>query len=191
MGDQYDADVVAQYDRSFIEIPLRRYVELPSVYQILGDVSGLGVLDLACGTGYYAKQLRRSGAARVVGVDLSEAMIRATRAQEQREPLGVEYVQGDAGALEQLGEFDIVTGIHLLHYAHSLRHLNGMCESISRNLKPGGRFIGYQVNYDITREPHYYDKYCFNVRIPRQAQDGQPFVFSVTLGDYTSPDMTA
>ena len=57
MGDQYDADVVAQYDRSFIEIPLRRYVELPSVYQILGDVTGLSILDLACGTGYYAKGL--------------------------------------------------------------------------------------------------------------------------------------
>jgi toxoflavin synthase len=191
MGDQYDADVVAQYDRSFIEIPLRRYVELPSVYQILGDVTDLSILDLACGTGYYAKELRRRGAERVVGVDVSEAMIRATRAQEYREPLRIEYVHGDAGALERLGEFDVVTGIHLLHYAHSHEHLNGMCQSISRNLKQGGRFVGYQVNYDIAREPHYYDKYCFNVRISDQTGDGQPFVFSVTLGGYTSPDITA
>ena len=191
MGDQYDADVVAQYDRSFLEIPLRRYVELPSVYQLLGDVTGLSILDLACGTGYYAKELRRRGAARVVGVDVSEAMIRATRAQERKEPLGVEYVLSDAGALERLGEFDIVTGIHLLHYGHSLEHLNGMCQSISRNLRPGGRFIGYQLNYDVARHPHYYDKYCFNVRISEQTRDGQPFAFSVTLGDYTSPDITA
>jgi toxoflavin synthase len=191
MSNQYDADMVAQYDRSFTEIPLRRYVELPSVYQILDDVTGLCILDLACGTGYYAKELRRRGAARVVGVDLSEAMIRATRAQEEKEPLGVEYVHADAGALERLGDFDIVTGIHLLHYANSFEHLNGMCTSISRNLKPAGRFIGYQSNYDIARKPHYYDKYCFNVRISEQARDGQPFVFSVTLGDYTSPDVTA
>ena len=39
-----------------------------------------------------------------------------------------------------------------------------MCKSISRNLKPAGRFIGYQSNYDIARKPHYYDKYCFNVQ---------------------------
>ena len=39
MSNQYDADIVEQYDRSFTEIPLRRYVELPSVYQILGDVT--------------------------------------------------------------------------------------------------------------------------------------------------------
>ena len=118
-------------------------------------------------------------------------MIRATKAQEQNEPLGVEYVQGDAGALDSLGEFDIAIGIHLLHYGHSLDHLNGMCESLSRNLKPGGLFLGYQVNSGIAREPHYYDKYCFNVRIPAHVKDGAPFVFSVTMGDYTSPDITA
>jgi toxoflavin synthase len=191
MSDQYDADMVAQYDRSFTEIPLRRYVELPSAYQILDDVTGLRVLDLACGTGYYAKELRRRGAARVVGVDLSEAMIRATRAQEEKEPLGVEYVHADAGALERLGDFDLVTGFHLLHYASSFEHLSGMCKSIARNLKAGGRFVGYQMNYDMARQPHYYDKYCFNVRISEQPRDGQPFVFSVTLSEYTSPDVTA
>ena len=191
MANQYGADVVALYDQSFTMIPLRRYVELPSVYQILGDVTGLSILDLACGTGYYAKELRRRGAARVVGVDLSEEMIRATRAQETKAPLGIEYVLGDAGALERLGDFDIVTGIHLLHYANSSEHLKSMGETIARNLKVGGRFVGYQLNYDLSRSPHYYDKYCFNVRISDQAADGQAFAFSVTLGEYTSPDITA
>ena len=86
-------------------------------------------------------------------------MIRATKAQEEKEPLGVEYVRADVGALERLGDFDLVIGIHLLHYASSREHLNGMCQSISRNLKPAGRFIGYQSNYDIASKPHYYDKY--------------------------------
>ena len=36
MSNPYRADVVAQYDRSFTEIPLRRYVELPSVDRVLG-----------------------------------------------------------------------------------------------------------------------------------------------------------
>lgn len=191
MSDQYGADVVAIYDQSFTLVPLRQYVELPSVYQILGDVTGLSVLDLACGTGYYAKELRRRGASRVMGVDLSEDMIRATTSREEAERLGVEYMVGDAGALEHLGDFDIVTGIHLLHYASSLEHLKGMCKSISRNLRSGGRFIGYQLNYDLSREPHYYDNYCFNVRISQVASDGDPFTFSVTLGAYTSPEITA
>jgi ubiquinone/menaquinone biosynthesis C-methylase UbiE len=191
MRDQYDADMVARYDASFTLIPLRRFVELPSVFQVLGDVTGLSVLDLACGTGYYAKEFRRRGASRVVGVDVSEEMNRATRAREERERLGVEYLLGDAGALERLGDFDVVTGIHLLHYATSLQHLKGMCEGISRNLRSGGRFIGYQLNHGISRSPHYYDKYCFKLRISEAVEDGQPFTFSVTLGDYTSPEVIA
>ena len=85
---------------------------------------------------------------------------------------GGEYVHADAGALERLGDFDIVTGIHLLHYANSREHLNGMCKSISRNLKPAGRFIGYQLNFDIARKPHYYYKDRFNSRISEQTRDG-------------------
>ena len=170
VSNPYDADVVAQYDRSFTEIPLRRYVELPSVDRVLGDVTGLAVLDLACGTGYYGKELRRRGATRVVGVDVSEDMIRATRAREEADRLGVEYVVADAGRLDHLDDFDLVTGIHLLHYASSFDHLTRMCESVGRNLKPAGRFIGYQLNYDISRGPHYYDKYCFNVRLPERAR---------------------
>ena len=191
MSNQYGVDVVAMYDQSFTLVPLRRYVELPSVYQILGDVTGLSVLDLACGTGYYAKELRRRGATRVVGVDLSEDMIRATRSQEAAEPLGVEYFVGDAGALEHLGDFDLVTGIHLLHYANSVEHLRGMAKSISKNLKSGGHFLGYQLNHDLSREPHYYDKYCFNVRITEDAGEGHPFTFSVTLDNQRSPEITA
>ena len=191
VSNPYDADVGAQYDRSFTEIPLRRYVELPSVDRVLGDVTGLAVLDLACGTGYYGKELRRRGATRVVGVDVSEDMIRATRAREEADRLGVEYVVADAGRLDHLDDFDLVTGFHLLHYASSFDHLTRMCESVGRNLKPAGRFIGSQLNYDISRGPHYYDKYCFNVRLPERARDGQPFLFSVTMGEYTSPDITA
>ena len=191
MSNQYGANVVAAYERSFTQIPLRRYVELPSVYQTLGDVNGMSILDVACGTGYYTRELRQRGAARVVGVDLSEDMISAARSREDEQQIGVEYVVADAGSLRHLGDFDVVTGIHLLHYATSPEHLKRMCQSISSNLKPGGRFIGYQVNHDISREPHYYDKYCFHVRMPKEAADGQPFTFSVAFDDFTSPEITA
>ena len=179
MSNQYDADIVAQYDRSFTEIPLRRYVELPSVYQILGDVTGLCVLDLACGTGYYAKELRRRGAARVVGVDLSEAMMRATKAQEEKEPLGVEYVRADAGALERFGDFDLVIGIHLLHYANSFEHLSGMCKSISRNLKPAGRFIGRGAGLEPSIAQHV--DHILNARVVAGGPGGA--IAAVLVGD--------
>jgi hypothetical protein len=66
-----------------------------------------------------------------------------------------------------------------------------MCEGISRNLRSAGRFVGYQLNHAVSRAPHYYDKYCFNVRISEDAADGEPFSFTVTLGEYTTPEVIA
>lgn len=45
--------------------------ERAGVLVACGDVTGLDVLDLACGTGFYTRILRSSGARRVVGVDVS------------------------------------------------------------------------------------------------------------------------
>jgi 2-polyprenyl-3-methyl-5-hydroxy-6-metoxy-1,4-benzoquinol methylase len=42
----------------------------PTLFKVLGPVKGQHVLDLACGNGYIARKLARSGA-RVTGVDAS------------------------------------------------------------------------------------------------------------------------
>lgn len=51
-------------------------------------------LDLGCGTGWGARMMRGKGAARVVGVDLSPAMVARARPD-----LGVAYLVGSAHAL--------------------------------------------------------------------------------------------
>ena len=61
-------------------------VELPSVLAVLGDVRGLNCLDLACGLGYWSQLLVEKGAAHVVGVDISEAMLSAARETLRRLP---------------------------------------------------------------------------------------------------------
>ena len=53
-----------------------------ALLDLLGDVSGMRVLDLPCGEGRVARELARCGA-HVVGVDLSTAMLaRARRVRE-------------------------------------------------------------------------------------------------------------
>ncbi|MFH9349700.1 class I SAM-dependent methyltransferase [Kitasatospora sp. NPDC017646] len=72
---------VQQYDRigeafeGFKALPLVRYGEVPSVLALVGDGRGKTVLDLACGTGFYSRKLRRRGAAEVLGIDISSEMI--------------------------------------------------------------------------------------------------------------------
>jgi 2-polyprenyl-3-methyl-5-hydroxy-6-metoxy-1,4-benzoquinol methylase len=46
----------------------------PALLSLLGDVSGLRLLDLACGHGRLARELARRGA-RVVGIDISAALL--------------------------------------------------------------------------------------------------------------------
>ena len=71
MAAEYD-DLVRQYQRSK-ELPFRVYSEIPDHLELLGDLRGRSVLDLACGEGFYTRLIKKAGADRVVGVDLSGA----------------------------------------------------------------------------------------------------------------------
>jgi SAM-dependent methyltransferase len=55
---------------------------------ILPDVSGLDVIDLGCGTGYWCAWLARLGA-RPVGLDVSESQLETARALQRRH--GIEF----------------------------------------------------------------------------------------------------
>jgi SAM-dependent methyltransferase len=69
----------------------------PHLVDLAGVGPGQTVLDVACGTGIVARTAadRLAGAGRVVGVDLSEAMLTVAR----RVRPDVEWRHGDAGAL--------------------------------------------------------------------------------------------
>src|SRR5437763_10513637 len=73
-----------------------------ALLDLAGDMTGLRLLDLACGHGRFARELARRGAA-VVGIDLSAALIAKARAAEDAEPLGVTYVHADAASPRMLG----------------------------------------------------------------------------------------
>src|SRR5262245_37500544 len=67
-------------------------MEEPVVDRLLGDVSGLQVVDVGCGTGRHALRLAARGAS-VVGVDFSEGMLAHARAKEGA--AGVRWVVHD------------------------------------------------------------------------------------------------
>ena len=141
---EYDS-IAADYKKSKFA-PWRIAVEVHSLFNLLGDIRGARVLDLACGDGIYSRRLRERGAARVVGVDLSAGMIDLARAEETARPLGIDYHVGAAQDLE-LGEtFDIVFAAYLLNYARSLDELAAFAGAITKHLRPGGRFVGINNN---------------------------------------------
>src|SRR3954466_3286792 len=79
---------------------------------VLGDVDGLAVAELACGTAYFSAWLARAGA-RPVAADLSgEQLTTARRLQDRFGPV-FPLVQADAERIPLAGgRFDLVVSEH-------------------------------------------------------------------------------
>jgi SAM-dependent methyltransferase len=75
---------------------------------LLGDVRGLDVVELGCGTAFLSASLARAGA-RPVGVDLSPAQLATARRCQARHQLDFPLVEADAGRVPlRTGSFDLV-----------------------------------------------------------------------------------
>lgn len=124
------------------KILLSDFTARPFVLEKLEPLAGQRVLDLGCGEGFVARQIKAAGAASVLGIDLSAGMIEQACAEEERAPLGVEYRQGDAAELDDLAEaaFDRVAAVFLFNYVDS-GVMTEVMRRVRRWLAPGGRFV--------------------------------------------------
>jgi len=186
---EYDS-IAEQYETSFEKISYRTYVEQFSVMNAVGDVTGLRVLDVACGTGFYSRLLRQRGASQVVGVDIASEMVQYAQSLEAATPLGVTYLARDVAAMEVLGTFDLVIGVYLLHYATSSEHLEQMCQRIANNLVDGGRLVTATLNPSLSRQPDYYIPYEIAVYAHDDMDDGTPYSFAFRIAQGMTPPMT-
>jgi SAM-dependent methyltransferase len=105
MSDDAQADTLGDAHRPWLELApdyerarsredsLDRLVEWPAQRDLLGDVTGLSVLDAGCGNGGKLAELVRDGAVDSVGVDISGNFLSAP-------PPGLELIQGDLSGLD-------------------------------------------------------------------------------------------
>jgi ubiquinone/menaquinone biosynthesis C-methylase UbiE len=122
--------------------------EWPALRNMLPSVEGLRVLDLGCGFGAFARWARAAGAAKVVGVDLSEKMLNRARALTQ--DAGVTYCQANMENLTLAdASFDLVYSSLALHY---LEDFEAVCITIRRLLAPGGHLV-FSVEHPIFTAP--------------------------------------
>lgn len=181
-----DYNKIADQYQKAKEQPWRIRVELFSLMNLIGDLEGKKVIDIACGEGWLTRELRRAGASEVVGVDISEEMIALARRQEAREPLGIEYRVEDARTIGPPEDFDLAVSNWLLVYAHDREELGVMCRGLARRLRPGGRFVTLTTNpelYTWQSRPPDYRKYGFETLLPESADEGAPVVWKIHLDD--------
>jgi SAM-dependent methyltransferase len=110
-----------------------------SAVRALPDVHGLDVIELGCGTAYFGAWLKRRGARRVVGVDVTPAQLDTARAMDAEFGLGLEFIEANAEAVP-LGDasFDLAVS----EYGASI-----WCDpylwipEAARLLRPGGELL--------------------------------------------------
>ncbi len=101
----------------------------------LGGRTGLRIADLGCGTGLAAAALRPI-ASRLVGVDLSAAMLERARSRGTYDELEHSEVGGYLGR-QPPGSFDLVTALDVFVY---LGDLAPLFAAVARALAPEGLF---------------------------------------------------
>jgi SAM-dependent methyltransferase len=84
-----DAWAQAEITWGMWRLPEREVAALP-------DVTGKDVIELGCGTAYFGAWLKRAGARRVVGIDVTPAQLDTARRMDEEFGLGLELVEANA-----------------------------------------------------------------------------------------------
>ncbi len=105
-------------------------------HDIPENLAGRTVLDIGCNGGFYAMEMKRRGADRVVGIDFDEDYLAQARFAAEVEGLDIEFLRMsvyDVGALAE--RFDVVFFIGVLyHLRHPLLALDLVHEHVTRDM---------------------------------------------------------
>lgn len=108
----------------------------PALQGLLGEIKGLRALDAGCGEGDLSRWLADLGAT-VTGVDISEPLLQAAQAEEDRAAKGISYKKSSIMDLAE-DNFDVILSNQVLSvvpdHAAALR-------SLASALKPGGILV--------------------------------------------------
>lgn len=117
--------------------PDKQFSTLPTVLALAGNVKNKTVLDLGCGSGFYANALANIGAASVIGIDNSTEQISLAKKNPAR---NTEYIVGNIFE-DVLPQADIVVAPYVANYATDTAKLIAFFQIIFNGLKNDGKLI--------------------------------------------------
>lgn len=122
--------------------------EWPVLRSMLPAIPGQRVVDLGCGFGWFSRWAVASGAAEVLGIDISNSML--TRARTDTPSAAVTYLQVDLDLVDLVpGSADLVFSSLALHY---VRDLGRLFDAVAAALAPGGSLV-FSVEHPIYSAP--------------------------------------
>jgi tRNA (mo5U34)-methyltransferase len=153
-GSEYTTEVIRQRVQSlgkwFHNLDLRGVQTAPDhflgnyptikwnhfAHAVPADLSGRSVLDIGCNAGFYSLEMKRRGAARVLGIDSDEAYLAQARFAAEVLGLEIEWRRLSVYEVARLGErFDLVIFMGVLyHLRHPLLALDLLREHVVGDL---------------------------------------------------------
>ena len=141
-GASYEA-IAANYAATVDSKPWNAFYERPAVVSLLPPLANAKVLDVGCGSGWYAEHFLQQGA-EVTSFDFNAHFVALTQARMQNRvtvPSRVRVLQADLSqpltfAADE--EFDVAVCPLVLHY---LRDWHAPLRELHRVLKPGGVLV--------------------------------------------------
>jgi SAM-dependent methyltransferase len=110
-----------------------------SALGVLPDFRDMDVIELGCGTAYFGAWLKKKGARRVVGIDVTPAQLETARRLDEEHSLGLELIEANAESIPlDDAQFDLA----ISEYGASI-----WCEperwipEAARLLRPGGELV--------------------------------------------------
>lgn len=117
-------------------------IEKPALFSLLPDLKGKRVLDLGCGYGENCVEFGKRGANKIVGIDISEKMLRV--ALEENKKDNIEYIKIAMEDISIITErFDIIISSLAVHY---IKDFNKLLKDIYKLLIAEGILIFSQEN---------------------------------------------
>ncbi len=147
VADEFDRQA-GHYDDSLTVSSFQRRTQALVVGQMRVE-KGMHILDLGCGTGTATIEIasKLEGTGKVVGLDLSEKMIKqAERKLAELECTNVAFVVGSGTELGYDGCFDCVISTNAFHH---FGDKEGVFSQVWRSLKPGGIFLVQDICDDF------------------------------------------
>jgi len=143
----YEADARA-YERHADASLYNAGYERPAMMRVIGDASGLRIVDAGCAAGYYSAALG-AHAASVIALDASAEMMRLV--EEKRLPNVLVRRHDLAEPLSWIADasVDLVVSSLAMHY---LETWEGTLREFHRVLVPGGRFV-MSVHHSAMTDP--------------------------------------
>ncbi|MBS0350081.1 MAG: class I SAM-dependent methyltransferase [Proteobacteria bacterium] len=125
--------------------PIHVFYERPNTWALLPhSLNGLNILDLGCGSGWYAEQLLKAGAV-VTAIDVNHQMVELTRKRVQNHAQVIQANLEEPLEFLASESFDVILAPLVIHY---VKDWFALMKELARLLKKNGLFIF------STHQPH-------------------------------------